>query len=131
MKSNGVRPYQHSNRPMSPTDVAARPVPSYRLAESRIAEHEARNLMDSLTGLPKSERQAVRAEARALYAKAADLRDQPGDSDPDADELLKRVRNPRSNPALRLEMDLAYVLKDRQVADAARREIAEYAGVAA
>lgn len=33
--------------------------------------------------------------------------------------------------ALRLETDLAYLLKDRQVADAARREIAEYAGVAA
>lgn len=54
-----------------------------------------------------------------------------GDSDPNADELLKRVRNPRSNPALRMETDVAYVLRDRQVADAARREIAEYAGVAA
>lgn len=36
-----------------------------------------------------------------------------------------------ASSALRLETDLAYLLKDRQVADAARREIAEYAGVAA
>lgn len=79
------------------------------------------------------------------------VRAHAGDSDPDADEALRRARNPRSNwgvcpvchratnggqhqcgkVALRLETDLAYLLRDRQTADAARREIAEWSGVAA
>ncbi|MFD3520453.1 hypothetical protein [Streptomyces sp. NPDC058653] len=59
-------------------DPDRRPLTSARitnpLADARCVETRARNLRDALLDLPKSERPAVRAEMRALYAEAAGLR---------------------------------------------------------
>lgn len=51
------------------------PTPGDLLAESRIARHEARNLLESISTTPAGNRAAVRAESRALYAKARELAD--------------------------------------------------------
>jgi len=46
--------------------------------------------------------------------------DHPGDSDPDPDEALRRVRAAQ----IRVETEIAWYLRDRQTGDAARRELA-------
>jgi hypothetical protein len=50
------------------------------------------------------------------------------DSDPHVDELLHRVRNPRSNmTALRnLEVEVAYLERDRQLAETIAHGLNEY-----
>jgi hypothetical protein len=67
--------------------------------------------------------------------------DHAGDSDPSVDELLHRVRNPRSSlptrrpgasldvtaAQVRLETEAAWLMRDRQLADTVRCEIAAVA----
>lgn len=67
------------------------------LAEARCVLTEAQAITARLTAIPATERAHLRAERRTLLATAARLyAAADGDSDPDADELLKRARRPRS-----------------------------------
>jgi hypothetical protein len=96
----------------SSATTTTRPIaPSYPLISADIAAHRAASYVRP-------------TPARAAWGTCPECNAATGSG--------PHVCKPKAVPStLRLETDLAYLLKDRQVADAARREIAEYAGVAA
>jgi len=87
----------------------------------------------SATHAPAMSPADIAAHAAASYVRRPKvIALHPGDSDPNPDEALRRVRehglSPRGLAALhRLETAVAPILRDRQTSDAARREIAEVA----
>lgn len=64
-----------STTQLRPSASLAGPSLNGLLADARIAQNEARNLMGTLGQVAPADRPAVRAEMRALYAKAAELRE--------------------------------------------------------
>jgi hypothetical protein len=106
--------------------VAAGPVPAPIVrtpgqlrADARIAQHEARNLIDSMWDLPKAERPAVKAAARALYVKASKL----AAAADDAEDAESRAL---SAADLHLTTEIAYLELDRQRAEQVAFERSAY-----